>query len=194
MQRYGLEIRYCEDLKSYKKIIPTLKVAPDAFIVTADDDVYYWPTWLEELVLAYRGDTLEVLCHRAHKIRLDRKLQQPLPYDEWDLEIEEASSSPLIFPTGVGGVFYPPFVFHPDVFREDIYQQYCAGADDVWLYWMARRRNAKIKKIGVNKPLLTWPATQENALWIANVIEGGNDAQISAMIQRFGFPSVEKNI
>ena len=50
LQARGLTIRLAEDIKSYKKIIPALDQFPDAFIVTADDDLFYWQSWLEELV------------------------------------------------------------------------------------------------------------------------------------------------
>jgi hypothetical protein len=40
---YGVEIRTTDDIKSFKKIIPAVRAFPDAFIVTADDDVYYGP-------------------------------------------------------------------------------------------------------------------------------------------------------
>ncbi len=45
----GLTIDWCEDIKSYKKLIPTLKKYPDAIIVTADDDLIYDNKWLEQL-------------------------------------------------------------------------------------------------------------------------------------------------
>ena len=38
MQQRGLEIRYCPNLRSYKKIIPTLKLVPEATVITIDDD------------------------------------------------------------------------------------------------------------------------------------------------------------
>src|SRR5579864_6248399 len=40
LRALGLEIRSTEDLRSFKKIVPALRDFPDAFIVTADDDVY----------------------------------------------------------------------------------------------------------------------------------------------------------
>jgi hypothetical protein len=46
----GLEIRTCPNWRSYKKIVPTLLEAPEAYIVTADDDIYYRPDWLAGLV------------------------------------------------------------------------------------------------------------------------------------------------
>ncbi len=39
------EIHYCEDLKSYKKLIPALKEYPDKVIITVDDDLIYSKKW-----------------------------------------------------------------------------------------------------------------------------------------------------
>ena len=40
MQKYGLETKWCNDIRSYKKLILTLKLFPNAIIIMADD-VYY---------------------------------------------------------------------------------------------------------------------------------------------------------
>ena len=39
LTKYGLEIQWYHDIKSYKKLIPALHQYPDAIIVTADDNV-----------------------------------------------------------------------------------------------------------------------------------------------------------
>ena len=38
LKENGLEIRWCEDMGAYKKLLPSLKEYPDDIIVTADDD------------------------------------------------------------------------------------------------------------------------------------------------------------
>jgi len=46
LERRGLEIRACDDIRSYKKLVPALEAFPHAFIVTADDDLELAPDWL----------------------------------------------------------------------------------------------------------------------------------------------------
>jgi hypothetical protein len=186
LQQHGLEILYCNDLKSYKKIIPLLDIAQDAFIVTADDDVYYWQTWLEELINEYSGDNSVVMCHRAHKIRI--KGSKPLPYNDWELRIEATPPSPLVFPTGMGGVLYPPGIFHPDILNERLFTTLCPDGDDIWLYWMARLKGSKAKKVKSSCELFLWPETIQTSLWNQNKAPEGNDANISAMVEKYGFP------
>ena len=112
LQAAGLEIRTTDDTKSYKKIVPALDAFPDAFICTADDNVYYWPTWLEQLVnglLLEPPTTMKrvVVCHRAHRITLDPQ-GHFRPYQHWLQDVFETGKSTSLFPTGMGGVLYPP--------------------------------------------------------------------------------------
>lgn len=183
----GLEILFYDDIKSYKKIIPTLHLEPNAFIVTADDDVYYWPTWLEELIKPYNNDNNIAICHRAHEISLN-KIGLPNPYTEWTAKTCNTIASPLHFPTGVGGVMYPPGIFHPDVLKLDLINTLCPLADDVWLYWMVRRNGGKFQKTPSRHFMYTWPNSQITSLYNENVLSGGNDAQICSMIKEYGFP------
>lgn len=186
LQKAGLEIGYCDDLRSYKKIIPTLQNYPDSFIVTADDDLYYWPTWLEELVDSYKGNPKEVVCHRAHRIRLDTN-GLVLPYSQWEYEIDSSEESPLILPTSGGGVLYPPKVFFPNVQDESIFKKLCPQADDIWLYWMIRLNAVSARKTNRKKSLICWEGTQIVSLFHENVLGGKNDEQFGAMIHLYGW-------
>lgn len=189
LETSGLEVQFCDDLKSYKKIIPTLKLEPDAFIVTADDDTYYPSSWLEELVIAYDANVKEVLCHRAYRVRLNDE-GAPRRYIEWRFKDIGPESSPLNFPTGNGGIMYPPGIFHEDVLKSEIFDALCPHADDVWLYWMVRLKGGTYRKVGPDRYFFEWPDTQAEALWLRNMTatEGGNDERIRAMVEYYGFP------
>ena len=70
----GLQIKWCENLYSYKKLIPTLKEYKNTncIIVTADDDIYYEKNWLLELYKSHLKEPNCIICHRAHKIKLEK--------------------------------------------------------------------------------------------------------------------------
>lgn len=188
LQKLGLEIAYCHDWRSFKKIIPTLQHHPESFIVTADDDLYYCPSWLAEMVESYKGNCKEAICHRAHHICLDKN-DLPLPYSQWEYEMQRVDASPLNFQTGGSGVFYPPGIFHHDVLNADIFNALCPNADDVWLYWMMRLNGGIARKIEITHALITWRDTQKTALFHQNTKnDGGNDDQINAMIRFYKFP------
>ncbi len=191
LQLFGITIRTCEDLRSYKKLIPALKLRSDALIVIADDDVYYPRDWLRTLTNAYRPGRREVICTRAHRIRVGADAL-PLPYAQWDFVVNAADPSPLLFPTGIGGVLYEPEIFHPDVTRSEIFAELCPVADDVWFYWMAACNGARFRVIGPPRRCVTWLRSQRIAL--ARVNHTGNDAQIRNMIERYGFPARAERI
>lgn len=183
---HGLEIRACEDIRSYKKIIPTLREYPDCFIATADDDIYYKPDWLSSLISAWDGDMNTVIAHRAHKIRLDQK-GLPIDYSKWDWECrEDKTPDGLIFPTTGAGALFPPNSFMPDTSREDIFMRICPDADDVWLYWMTALSGKKAKLSNYKLELETWPNSQASTLWQHNITEGGNNKKIRSMLSTFG--------
>lgn len=184
----GLTIRLCDDLGPYTKIVPALMSYPDAYIVTADDDVYYRPKWLEDLVAHERGRR-EVLCHRAHRVRIGAN-GLPLPYERWEFNTRDREPSALTFPTGHGGVLYPPGALHRDAVNVALFSEFSPRADDLWLYWMMRRNGGVARKIGPRRLLFpTWRGTQRVALWRRNVVEGGNNQCIETMTARFGFPA-----
>nr|WP_299360266.1 glycosyltransferase [uncultured Paracoccus sp.] len=182
----GVEVRSCPNWRSYKKIVPTLLEWPDAYIVTADDDLYYDRDWLMKLVS--RADA-GVVCHRAHRIALDN-VGYPRPYGEWQRNITAPDQGELVFPTGVGGVLYAPGVFHDDVCRSDLFQTLAPSADDVWLYWMHRLRGSRPAKVGGRFRITEWHGSQAANLRSGNLEGGGNDRAIQAMIARYGFPIV----
>lgn len=178
-----IETRICPNWRSYKKIVPTLTEAPDAFIVTADDDVYYDPDWLAGLV-AHAG--AGVVAHRAHRITL--RGGQPTGYGDWQRNIAAPDAGPLIFPTGVGGVLYAPGVFHPDVTDAALFTELAPSADDVWLYWMHRLAGSNPAKIGGSFRITEWPGTQAQNLRGGNLTGDGNDRAVAALLDRYGFP------
>lgn len=189
---HGLTIaETTSDIAPYKKIIPTLKQFPDAFIATADDDIYYRPTWLEELIKAWDGSVKSIVCHRAHRIRCTPN-GLPLPYGQWQHEVPGPLVAHDILPTGVCGILYPPASLAPEVLDEEKFQRLCARADDIWLYWMGQKAGSQYIKTPRNLEITLWPGSQETALMNENVHSGGNDTKINALIDALGWPLLEK--
>ena len=182
----GLEVRVCQNWRSYKKIVPTLLNHPHAHVVTADDDVYYPHDWLERLVAAAHGGA-RVACLRAHQVMLSAP-DRPAPYEDWRHNLSEPQSGPLVFPTGVSGVLYAPDSLHPDVTRPDLFQRLAPGADDVWLYWMHRLAGSRPCKIGGRARILEWDGSQVVNLRAGNRQGNGNDRAVAALLDRYGWP------
>jgi len=186
LQQRGLEIRRTDDTRSFKKILPALDAFPAAYLCTADDDLYYRFTWLEELVDEIEDSNCVVPCHRAHQISFDAS-GLPRPYSEWQFEVTCRTPSARLFPTSGAGVIFPPGVLkHQAADRASAFQL-CPFADDIWLFWMGRRNGALYKTTARQHKLWVWPESQQLSLWKSNA-KGGNDLQIKRMTERYGFP------
>jgi hypothetical protein len=184
LERRGLEIRNCDDLRSYKKLIPALEAFPAAFVATADDDTYYSADWLELLVDGVDAST--ITCHRAHRLVLDAD-GKLAPYLDWDFDVQDGRArarSIDLLPTGVGGVLYPPHSLHPMVTDRSLFEALCPDGDDLWFYWCARMAHTTARKVGGRMRLIDWEGTRHNALWNSNSL-GGNDRMISALQAKF---------
>ncbi|NCC53192.1 MAG: glycosyltransferase family 2 protein [Spartobacteria bacterium] len=185
-ERSGLEIRPCVDVGPYTKIIPALEAFPGAFIVTADDDVFYRADWLKTLIENWDGRMNQIVCHRAHEVSRDAE-GLPRPYETWKFDIPGPLERADIFPTGVGGVLYPPGSLHNDVTNARLFLELSPKADDVWLYWMGRCQGAIYKKTPGKRLLVYAPGSQDVGLLNENLFNSENDGKIRAMIEHYGW-------
>lgn len=186
LQAAGLEIRATDNIGPYTKIIPTIDAFPNAFICTADDDVYYWPSWLEELIEAGNGVSRAITCHRAHEITLNSD-GTFRPYNEWIRDTRRRGEMNFLFPTGHGGILYPPGILAHTAMDRDVISHLCPDADDIWLYWIGRRNGARYTTVPRWRTFTVWHGSQSRSLWSRNS-RGGNDEQIRKMAQHYGYP------
>lgn len=190
-QKNGLTIKWCTDLRSYKKLIPTLKEYPDDIIVTADDDIYYPQDWLQKLYVQYCQDSEAIIGHRMHYIRLDDK-GQPLPYKKWAKNITKRQACYRNFLTGCGGILYPPHCLYKDVCDEELFRKLTPYADDIWFWAMAVLNDTPIKtfsdryrKIILVNPEREMRQTDELTLAKLNISKGGNDQQLLEILAHY---------
>lgn len=189
LQEDGVTIAFCEDLKSYKKLIPTLKKYPNDIIITFDDDVYYRNDIIENLLNSYRKDPHIIHCMRGHKIRF-RENGSIDKYANWEMCCEDFDAGFDIFPTGSGGVLYPPNCFHSDILNQDVFLSLAHDGDDIWFKAMSLKQGVMCKIVEqVDKKYIKLDYiedSQNNALWKKNLIKNGNDPQIRAVFEKYG--------
>lgn len=181
---YGLTIDWYRDIKSFKKLIPSLRKHPDALLVTADDDIYYPPDWLEKLVEAHRKYPKCVVCHGAHRIRFDKE-GALLPYRKWKFGAVNCNPSFDMFVTCGAGALYAPGVLHKDVVDESRFETLCPFADDIWFWSMAVLNGTLIKVVDQNirKIYPIYEADNSAALATLNMMDGNrNDEQLTNIL------------
>lgn len=190
LKAHGIEVLVSPEFKSYKKIIPTLELGKDVYIITVDDDLYYPPNLIERLVECSIQSPGVVIANRTHHITLNEE-GLPKPYNMWAWENCNNQNLDLNFLTGVGGVLYPPNIFFEDILKDNLFRKLAPNADDVWLYWMVRLNNRHVKFSGKTTQIINWPGSQKTALCFSNVDESANDLQIQKMIEYYGFPNAK---
>lgn len=183
LEPFGLRIMACEDHGPHTKYIHALQHFPKARIAICDDDTYYPPHWLGELVAGDRAG--EIACRRIHRVALDGE-GSPLGYRWWEHDTDARDPSRLNFPTGVGGVLLRLDRLDRTVLEIGLARDLCPTTDDIWLYAMARLAGTNFRLVGSHEPLTMWRGSQFSALWRSNVLEHGNDAHMAAVIDHFG--------
>lgn len=185
LTNHGLDIRFVDELRSYKKLVPAIEAFPDHFLAIADDDMFYPKDWLATLLRGYRPHAFEIPCLRGHRISTSAE-GSALPYRNWHWDVQEQVADPRLVPTGVGGVLYPPKCLHPDAVRQDLFREICPTTDDLWFYWMARRNGYSFRKVGRRFALKNWPGTLDNGLFLDNLSR--NDRAFNLLEEHFGRP------
>ncbi len=153
----GLSIEWCEDLKSYKKLIPALQKYSEAVIVTVDDDIYYRENWLETLYNEYLQNPDMIHCHRAHLIKIDEDSGDiDINYGNWQYCISNVEPSFKNFATGCGGILYPPNSLYKDVVNTKLFEKLSPTADDIWFWAMAVLNGTKINVVKNNQKYMIY--------------------------------------
>lgn len=191
LKENGLEIKWCEDIKSFKKLIPSLREFPNDLIVTVDDDIYLPDDWLEKLYNYHIQYPNYIICHRAKKIKIN-DTGKLCPYNEWELITEENEPSLLNFITGGAGALYPPKSLDDEIFNDGLFMELAPTSDDIWFWSMAVKNGTKIKIVKDNMYQLTYVSPEEeynifgdaSTLWISNST-GLNDIHMDNVLKKF---------
>jgi len=184
----GLEIRFCPNYRSYKKLIPTLQCFPSANVITIDDDILYPVDMIRRLVEEHNRFPDCVIGHNAHQMKFNSK-NEVLPYKKWEHGILCSNASKDIFLIGVGGVFYPARCLSNEVLNKDVFLEICPYADDIWFKAMGMLNGVHSKKVdddrAFNERFFPIPGSQDIALFKYNIDECGNDRQLKAVFEKY---------
>lgn len=146
LKEFGLTIKWCEDVRSYKKIIPALKEFPEDVIITFDDDIYYDDNVIENLYNSYLRYPECISANRSVRLYTDKNTIKvlPLAYSYW-IKFQEPSFLNSII--GCGGVLYPPHSLSDEVLNQERFMKIIPTQDDMWLWGMAVLNGIKIRVV-----------------------------------------------
>ena len=191
-----IEIKFCKDMKSYKKLIPTLDLYKDEIIITFDDDMVYDKRLIQKLYEEHLRYPQTIICGRGHKMLFDKN-NKLISYNNWIIDSDDFIESYDILPTGVCGVLYPPNCFYKDIQNEELFISLAPNADDIWFKAMTLLNNRKSKILNqiqkeFSKQTLI-EKTQENALYFQNVKQGLNDIYLKKVFYHYNIKKFKDN-
>ncbi|MFC1535919.1 hypothetical protein ACFL4H_00965 [Candidatus Neomarinimicrobiota bacterium] len=185
-KKRGLKIEYCKDLRSFTKIIYTLKEYPEAIVVSADDDIFFPKNWLKELYESYLKNPEYVHCHMARSIRKenDNKL---LPYEQWLSHYDNFQGpSNNIFPYTGHGCLFPPNSLHAEVFNDKAFLDLCPNHDDAWFKAMTMMNDVKTMRVkNISRISHSIRGTQQKSLSNINILGSQFDPQVEAVFNKY---------
>lgn len=189
LKEKGLTIRFCKDLKSYKKHVPALADFPNDLVITTDDDFYYSKDFVARLMKEFELDRNRIYTHRAHLPII--KSGQLLPYEKWNKLVYNREQSPL-FPTTGGGCLFQKRLLHSDALKEELFTKLCPTADDIWFYMMTVLQKTPIKVLPFKEftliPLDFFYQMKHRGSSLQHVNRGAlsmNDKQIIATMENY---------
>lgn len=187
LQHRGLEIRYCPNYRSYKKMFPTWQCYPDATVITIDDDILYPANMIQILVNESVTHPKMILGHRAHRITYQNGKVNP--YQEWELESRIHESLPDVFITTGGGTLFPPNWLKEEQLNNTDYLDLAPTADDLWIKFMSLKNNVECKKVSSSKhfrdEFIFISKLQAQGLYHENMHRGNNDKTIEILSNYF---------
>jgi len=163
LQLRGLEILPAENFGPHTKYYPFVLSERELFspLVTADDDMLYSASWLEDLYSAYIRNPSIIWCHRARVIHLTDEGLMPLR--TWSFANSD-SPEPLNFLEGVSGAIYPPEFLRCLKQFGNRFLLCCPKHDDAWL-------NAVAIKSGFSRAQLS-PKAQSYSEILGTIASG----------------------
>ena len=182
-----LSVQWCDDdLKSHKKYFYVFRKYPDALVITIDDDLLYHPQLIENLYASWLLHPDAVSAARAHLIRIS-ETGDILPYKMWPQEMDVCISAPSmrLLATSGAGTLFPTALFTKvlDLFDEESIKNTCLYADDLWLKAVQLAAGIPVVVAEDCKKLQFVPQSQDVGLYHENFSHGGNDSQLTKIIQ-----------
>lgn len=164
LKEYGLEIYWCEYMRSYQKLIPTLRMYPNDIIITFDDDFYYPENIIEDLYVSYLKNPNVIHAHRTWRGHLIGDYMKQNTNNSMFMN-KFPIPSYFNFLMGYGGVLYPPNSLDQEVLNIQKFKELIPTHDDIWFWAMSVLGKTKTKQVnGFDMSIVTVEDTQQFGL------------------------------
>lgn len=195
LQKYGVEIReYAPKIRSYKKLIPSLKEYPEYHHIIVDDDLYYSSNFVQALFDGHLQHPDAIIALSVTIPAYTEDGRSLTPYKQWPQYVatdKELKYNPkTLMQLGYGGIFYPDDAFDEEVFNDELYTKLCPIADDIWFYIQSVRLGVP-KYAPINSGVkyyqmdLIRQVLSKDRLHDQNFTEGQNNVQFDNLLEYY---------
>ena len=178
----GLEIRFCDDLRSHKKYFYALQEQnPDELVITFDDDIIYNVYSIERAVKKHKEYPKAIVVNQAKCMTCDTN-GNITPYHEWVINTKNKKPSFGLSPLTGSGCLYPYKALAECAFNWGVIKDNALTADDIWINFMSKKSGTPI--VEVDKPVKRFSTvtnSQTTHLAQINSLQGGNDIIVSRL-------------
>ncbi len=164
LREFGLTISWCEYMRSFQKLIPTLREYSNDIIITLDDDFYYPQNIIEDLYSAYLKNPSYIYANRTWRGYIkNSEFNMVSTNTMFTTKFPEPSYYNLLM--GYGGVLYPPHCLDPEVLNIQKFREIIPTHDDVWFWAMSVLGKTKTCQVrGYDLSICTIEDTQQFGL------------------------------
>jgi len=148
LQKFGLEIQWCDDLYGHKKYYYCIKAQKaNEVVITFDDDILYPVDCIKRLMEKHREFPGCLVCERAqaHKDAKRENMENP---GRWAVISNVGCNTPSygLNPSPGGGCLIPYSAFYKDAYDENKIRELAYKNDDLWYMFMAAENGTRIVK------------------------------------------------
>lgn len=189
----GLEVKFCDDLRSHKKYYYALQEQnPDEVVITFDDDIIYHPHTIERLIAKHKEYPECIVCSQVHVMTFDEN-NNVKPYNQWK-SYKSGMNNPNkdFMPLTGSGCLYPYKAMPEITFDKERLKECAFSADDLWIGYLARISGNLICLVdNPAKVFSVVKSSQAQHLGQINCLGAGNDNTMKKLIEEI--PSVHHN-
>lgn len=183
----GVEVRYCDDLRSHKKYFYMLQEQkPNELVITFDDDIIYHPETIERALKKHIEYPNAIVCNEAKIIKFNKE-GYPISYSKWDKPKDGKHTPNMAYSAMTGsGCMYPYGIIPKAIFDVNLIKSLAFTADDLWITFMAKLYDVQIVPTDkIAKVYTTVNYSQKEHLGQVNCIGTGNDDTIFNIFNHF---------
>ena len=170
MEKLGVEIIYDRgNIRSHKKLIPTLEKYPNNPILVVDDDNAQCKGWLKTFVVDHDQHPDDIIYGQSlSRVELqgDRIVETRVPFAYEQTGNVTVNMKPA---SGAAGTLYPAHTFtDPRFFDRELFMRLSPTSDETWQWAFAKIVGKTFRQLsGCNIPFML-SAPPDSALWHIN--------------------------